>query len=153
MRNSRKRIVVSWLFVVTALTLAGCAPTWSSEPVENQVKLPGTWTAVSESYYGDLPSDGKLPSVTLHADGSADVTNLPMGTLGKRDTYICFKPSSETYTGRATWSAKKTGLMEIKHRLTTVIWANIGVVGDSDWRGLRIAACGTGPMAVMAGPR
>ena len=141
------------LIVISVLLTAGCARVWSPEPVDKQVKLPGIWTAVRESYPGTPPADGKLPLISLRADGTAKVAEPPIGSLGKRDSYMCFKPSDEPYTGPATWEAQDGGLLRLKHgKMTTVFWAGNGLFGSLDWESIYLAECGHNPMIGFAGP-
>ena len=141
------------LVVTSVLLTAGCARVWSPEPVEKQVKLPGIWTAIRESYTDTPPADGKLPLISLRADGTAQVADLPMGTLGKRDSYMCFTPFEDPYTGPATWEAQDGGLLRVKHgKMTTVFWADNGKFGSLDWVSIYLAECGHDPMIGFAGP-
>ena len=150
-QSRRRTIATACLLGALAVSIAGCTPTWSSSPEEKQIKLPATWTASPDSYVGTPPADDKLPQVTLHTDGTAEVAQLPMGKLGKRDSHVCFTPSGKTYTGGAKWSAKDGGLLRIEHQRTTIIWASGGLMGSLDWAEIRLADCKADHM-VLTGP-
>lgn len=145
------RLVSAGILLAVVASMSACGLRWSTEPVAGQVLLPGTWTALPDSYSA-RPVPDQLPSMTLREDGTAEVSNMPMGRLGERDLARCFVPGDELYSGPATWSATPGGLLQVDAEETTVFWADSGYMGSLYWVELRLAERGSDPMIVLVGP-
>ena len=141
-----KSAVAIVLAFAAVLSLTGCVPRWSPAPVSKQVSLPAVWTASRGSYQDAPPDYSELPTVRLNADGTAEVENLPLGKLGKRESHECFVPTGKTYSGPATWASTDGGLLRITHKRTAVFWAGTGYMGSLDWYNIRFAECGSDSM-------
>lgn len=148
-----RRLVSAAVLLAVVASVSACGLRWSTDPVAEQVDLPGMWDAIPDTYTSaDVPVPEPLPFMTLQEDGTAEVSNLPMGRLGERDSYRCFVPSGELYSGPATWSATPGGLLQVDAEETTVFWADTGYMGSLYWVELRLAECGTEPMVSFGGP-
>ncbi|WAB81437.1 hypothetical protein OVN18_13030 [Microcella daejeonensis] len=123
---------------------------WIRDPIRVNFDLPATWTAIPDSYPGEPPLTS-LPRIILSADGTAEVRDLPTGSLGERDGALCFE-NEGTYTGPAAWAATEGGRLRIESDDVTILWAETGFFGSLYWTELRLAECGTDPLIMLGGP-
>lgn len=117
--------------------IAGCASPTSA--ISDQIDLPARWTAGSE--LGTSGNREDTSGFELHADGTAELWNMPGGIARVVDSYKCLDRSASTYTGPATWRATDSGLLEISHDEEVVLWADAGFIGSFDWISLTLADC------------
>lgn len=113
---------------------------------ERNVVFPAIWTA-------SVPDEGEMwqgASIRLDEGGSATLTNVPEGSVRRRDGARCLDQTGDVYSGEARWqTGASASEIIIKHpRGDFILVANQGKFGSVDWLDVSTPFCnGAGPAA------
>lgn len=152
----RKRafwIVPSLLLVagIVSVWVATAQSPWSTGPLNEAMELPAVWEAELPSAPDALGESGRV-RMTLNANGSAVLTNFPMGVMDSDDSAKCFKSRPGVYSGRGAWTTTDDGVLRVTFPDNEVtLWSDAAFL-DLDWRDLTLADCDeVSPMMLSGG--
>lgn len=148
---ARRWIAIAAVVFVVVTAVVGW-PVVSSALNRPSFNAPVEWGAVAGST-AQRGGTNVPTAVRLLADGRAQLTNFPQGTIGTESgsygaTYTCLEVStSARYTGAASWSAPDAGEFILKFGKSSVEVAadSDGYIGRTpDWDYLWILECDSG---------
>lgn len=132
-----KRAFLAIVAIVGAALLAGCS--LLAPPPDFDV--PVRWSGGRAD--GPDSTDPRM-SLTLRADGIAELVNVPGGQWVQTDDGICWDETEEFYTGEGDWRAFNQQGVEVSFEDSTVIfWARPDKFFNPPvWSELKMVACG-----------
>lgn len=131
-----RRVILFCVSLAGAALLTACA---HLPPAQPDFQLPVKWSGGR----ADVDAPEYNMSLTLRAEGVAELENVPGGQWTQTDEGICWDDTEALYSGQGTWRAFNARGVEVSFEESTIIvWASPDRFGTYDWQELEMLACG-----------